>query len=216
MYCTVGVHPTRCNEFGGVKNEEDAGDGTKSCGCGSDEVDGGRGSIAETAAEKAAHPASVAAASAVAADHKESRDAVAQQHLQSLREVARDGMSDGRVVAIGEIGLDSDRLFFCSKEQQERCFDLQIQLAKDTGLPMFLHMRNAFHRFRAILEKHREGFGEKGFRGVVHSFTGTAKEAQDILKVSIISNKMGCGGERRNVRDGKRNRTEKEKGHGSE
>mmetsp|Transcript_37949 Transcript_37949/g.94151 ORF Transcript_37949/g.94151 Transcript_37949/m.94151 type:complete len:161 (-) Transcript_37949:243-725(-) len=59
LSCTVGVHPTRCDEF---------------------EQPGENGAPPTTAAQ--------------------------------LLEMARDGMADGSVVAIGEIGLDYDRLHF--------------------------------------------------------------------------------------------------------
>lgn len=62
----------------------------------------------------------------------------AEPYLDALMELARDGQKSGKVVAIGECGLDYDRLHFCDKPEQMEGFERQFALAKETGLPMFL------------------------------------------------------------------------------
>ena len=90
----------------------------------------------------------------------------------------------GRVVAVGECGLDYDRVQFCAKETQQRWFARHFEVSRRTNLPMFLHSRAAHVDFFRILKAARET--NKGSETtpppcVVHSFDGTAEEAADLL-----------------------------------
>lgn len=80
------------------------------------------------------------------------------------------------VVAVGECGLDFDRMN-SSKEDQETCFIAQLELAKETGKPLFLHERGAHERFIAIMEKYPELIN----KSVVHCFTGNTEQLMDYL-----------------------------------
>ncbi|XP_060659066.1 deoxyribonuclease TATDN1 [Drosophila nasuta] len=101
-----------------------------------------------------------------------------EQYYNELR--SRIKANPQKVVAVGECGLDYDRLHFCDKETQKQYFEKQLSLAEEFKLPLFLHMRNANEDFMAILERNRDKLKACG-GGVVHSFTGTLEEAQSIL-----------------------------------
>ena len=103
-----------------------------------------------------------------------------EDSLQRLLEIAQDGMTDGTVVAIGEIGLDYDRLQFCPKDVQHKYFIKQLQvLAANTGLPLFLHNRSVGSDLYDLLKEHGECW-KRG--GVVHSFDDTLELAMKFTK----------------------------------
>lgn len=99
------------------------------------------------------------------------------------------------LVALGEFGLDYDRLHYCSRRLQLHAFRAQLDLAArlEPPLPLFLHSRAAHGDFVALL---RERFGDglerlrKG--AVVHSFTGTAEELRELLELGLHVGVNGC------------------------
>ena len=104
----------------------------------------------------------------------------ADAYLESLTAIAREHScrkAGGRVVAVGECGLDYDRIQFCDPETQRIWFEKQFEITRATGLPMFLHMRAAAEDFTAIVRRNLDGFNG----GCVHSFTGTREEARALL-----------------------------------
>lgn len=79
-------------------------------------------------------------------------------------------------VAVGECGLDFFR-DFSPRDRQEEAFRRQLELAMQTGLPVFLHQRDAHERFTAILDE----CGARLPAGVAHCFTGGPAELADYL-----------------------------------
>ena len=80
------------------------------------------------------------------------------------------------VVAVGETGLDYFR-DFSPRPDQVYAFEGQLQIAMDTGLPVFLHLRDAHDDFHAILKESRARLSQV----VVHCFTGQKQELHDFL-----------------------------------
>jgi TatD DNase family protein len=92
-----------------------------------------------------------------------------------------------RVISIGECGLDyyydkSDR-----QAQRER-FEAHIEAARETGLPLVVHTREAEDDTAEILTKAvREG----GVTGVLHCFTGSAQLARKGLDLGFYVSLSG-------------------------
>lgn len=85
-----------------------------------------------------------------------------------------------KVVGLGETGLD----FYYEhspREDQRRHFRAFIRLAQELDLPLSMHVRDAYGEAAQLLEQ--EGGGH--LRGVMHCFTGTAQEAQTLLKLGL-------------------------------
>ncbi len=90
-----------------------------------------------------------------------------------LREIA----SRPKVVAIGEIGLD---YFYehSPRETQRKVFGCLLDLALEMKKPVSIHSRDAFDDTYSLV-RDRNLFRTVG--GVLHCFTGTAKEAEAFL-----------------------------------
>ncbi|MBB5207723.1 TatD family hydrolase [Chiayiivirga flava] len=80
------------------------------------------------------------------------------------------------VVAVGECGLDYFR-DFSPRPAQRRAFERQLQIAVDTGKPLFLHQRDAHDDFVAVMKNFDGRIGP----AVVHCFTGGRRELFECL-----------------------------------
>ena len=87
-----------------------------------------------------------------------------------------------KVVAIGEAGLDYhyDR---SPRQDQERGFRTHIRAARETGLPLVIHSRNAAEDTARILE---EETGQGAFPAVLHCFTGGPDLARRAIALGLF------------------------------
>lgn len=191
LFTTIGVHPTRCNEIVyqdydslskvDTNNSADTANSSSmnvKSGCCEKEQSNNQEEEAEGSRGGKKYPVTEV-------------DLIHQKkYLSDMLKIAKEGMKRGKIVAIGELGLDSERTHFCHMDTQAIGFEMQLQLAAETGLPLFLHQRNAFPKFCEIIERNRDKI--KG-GGVVHSFDGTLDEAMHYInKYGFMIGLNGC------------------------
>lgn len=111
-----------------------------------------------------------------------------ERYEAGLLALAREGKSAGIVVAIGECGLDWDRLHFSPAATQEAAFPMHVRIARATSLPLFLHDRNTGGALLTALDS--AGGAPRG--GVVHSFTGTLSDLEATLAAGLYVGINGC------------------------
>ncbi|MBQ8978596.1 MAG: TatD family hydrolase [Oscillospiraceae bacterium] len=109
-------------------------------------------------------------------------------HPHAAKEADEAVMSDIRrlidepfVAAVGECGLDYDRMFSPADVQRE-VFGQHLRIAEETDKPLFLHERAAHEDFVRILSAHPVLCR----RAVVHCFTGDEKSAVRYLELGCM------------------------------
>ena len=101
------------------------------------------------------------------------RDMENPDWLKSLEEMY---VNNPKVVAIGEIGLD----YYWTpeeKEEQKIAFRAQMDLARKLGAPVIIHDREAHGDVLEIMKEYPDVVG------VVHSFSGSAEMAKEVMKL---------------------------------
>lgn len=101
---------------------------------------------------------------------------VSKEDVSGLKELA----SHPKVVAVGETGLDFYYDHSPRKLQME-LFSCFINMARETGLPLVVHNRDAHKEVEDLLR--REGEGQ--VRGVIHCFTGEYDHAKAFLDLGF-------------------------------
>ncbi|MBQ7827632.1 MAG: TatD family hydrolase [Clostridia bacterium] len=95
---------------------------------------------------------------------------------QAVLDRIRKLLDHPRVCALGEIGLDY-HYGGEDKDQQKLFFDSQLSMAEELGLPVIVHDREAHGDTFDILRAH------KGVTGVMHSFSGSAEMAKELVRM---------------------------------
>lgn len=92
-----------------------------------------------------------------------------------------------RVIAIGETGLD----YFYDKSDratQQRLFRMHIDVARETGLPLIIHTRDAEGDTHAILAEEME---QGAFPALIHCFTASQDFAEKVLALGLTISLSG-------------------------
>ncbi|MDF2640019.1 MAG: LuxR family transcriptional regulator [Novosphingobium lindaniclasticum] len=105
----------------------------------------------------------------------------ADQHADLGEAALLEATKHPKVVGIGETGLDyyydkSDR------EVQQALFRTHISVARETGLPLIIHTRDAEEDTFRILD---EEMGKGGFPALIHCFTASADFGRKVLDLGL-------------------------------
>lgn len=111
-------------------------------------------------------------------DSKDWNDATEQR----LRELS----AEPEVIAIGEIGLDFFH-DFSPRPAQYSAFRDQMRLAREVGLPIIIHCRDAYPETLEVLQQEQAS----RLGGVMHCWGGTPEQAQATVALGLA---LGFGG----------------------
>lgn len=111
----------------------------------------------------------------------------ADQHADLGREVLLRATDNSRVVGLGESGLDyhydkSDRAV------QQDLFRMHIGVARETGLPLVIHTRDAGDDTAQILS---EETGKGAFPALIHCFTASPEFGRTVLELGLTISLSG-------------------------
>lgn len=109
--------------------------------------------------------------------HPHNADSARQEDFLIIEKIIS---GNNKVVAVGECGLDYDRMF-STKENQTRCLEKHIVLAEKYNKPLFLHERAAADDFIRRFKKHQDICQ----KSVVHCFTGDKRTLDKYLSMGF-------------------------------
>lgn len=115
--------------------------------------------------------------------HPNSKEDLKEENLQWIEQQ----LTNKRIIAIGEIGLDYYRTF-TEIEEQKYWFKKQLELAKKYNLPVLLHIRGEKEdKFIEVFNEVYEIVKEVGITrgGILHCFSGNWEIAQKFLALGF-------------------------------
>lgn len=94
----------------------------------------------------------------------------------------REWSTHPKTVGIGETGLDYHYMH-SPRQVQRDAFMGHIELARETGLPLVIHSREARDETLEIMNRHCSG---AGVRGVLHCFSGDVEMAREAIRLGFL------------------------------
>lgn len=102
---------------------------------------------------------------------------------ESYFEWLEEHISDDKIVALGEIGLDY-HYDNTDKEKENYVFKKQLEIARKHNKPVIIHSRDAIQETYNILK-------EYNVRGCLHCYSGSLEIAREFVKLGFL---LGVGG----------------------
>ena len=109
-----------------------------------------------------------------------------KENYKEELDIIRKEIAQRKIYAIGEIGIDLHWDKTTLSIQQE-AFRTQIGWAKQSGLPIVIHCREAFDEIFEILSE----LNDDKLRGIFHCFSGTLEQAEKVIGLGFY---LGIGG----------------------
>ncbi len=106
--------------------------------------------------------------------HSESVDTYQDEDIKYIE----DNISNKKIIAIGEIGLD----YYYTKENKEKqikLLEIQLKLAEKYNMPVIIHSRDATLDTLTTLKKYH-------IKGIIHSFSGSLETAREYIKMGYL------------------------------
>ncbi|TNF30938.1 MAG: TatD family deoxyribonuclease [Deltaproteobacteria bacterium] len=105
----------------------------------------------------------------------------AKQFTDEVATKIKSRMSEEKVLAVGEIGLDY-HYNHSPRDKQIKAFETQLEIAAETNMPVIIHSRDAEDDTIAILKNHASKLSRKG---VIHSFTSKIDLAKTAVELGF-------------------------------
>ena len=110
---------------------------------------------------------------AAVGSHPDVADEVNEEVLEEYRKLCK---LNPKIKAIGEIGLDY-HYEDIPREIQLKAFRMQMELARELGLPVIVHERDAHEDGMAVIREFPE------VTGVFHCYSGSLEDARTLVKL---------------------------------